>query len=192
MAFQSAKQLKIYGANVYVADLVGISMTRELAPLMTAIIVCGRTGAAFAAEVGTMKVNEEIDALRTLGLSPFGWLVVPRTLALVIVLPILTLIADFVGVLGGLVVGVTDLGVTMQGYVIQTMTSVHASDVVTGLWKSLSFSIGIGLIACKKGFSAKDGPDGVGRCTTSAVVTSLFTIILFDAIFTVVFRALNL
>src|SRR6185436_510016 len=105
MAFQSARQLKMFGANIYVADLVGISVTRELAPLMTAIIVCGRSGAAFTAEIGTMKVSEEVDALRTLGLRPFDWLVVPRVLALLIVVPALTVVADIIGVLGGVVVG---------------------------------------------------------------------------------------
>ncbi len=192
MAFQSAKQLKLYGANVYVADLVGISVTRELAPLMTAIIVCGRSGAAFAAEIGSMKVNEEIDALRTLGLSPFGWLVVPRAVALVLVLPVLTLIADFIGIAGGLVVGIIDLDVTARGYYNETLIAVHGWDLSTGLLKSLAFSLAIALIACQQGFSASGGAEGVGRRTTSAVVASLFTLVLVDSFFTVVFRAMNL
>jgi phospholipid/cholesterol/gamma-HCH transport system permease protein len=192
MAFQSAKQLKLYGANVYVADLVGISVTRELAPLMTAIIVCGRSGAAFAAEIGSMKVNEEIDALRTLGLSPFGWLVVPRTVALVLVVPILTLIADFVGIAGGLLVGIVDLDVTARGYYNETLTAVHGWDVLTGLLKSVAFSIAIALIACQQGFAASGGAEAVGKRTTSAVVVSLFTLVLIDSLFTIVFRAFNL
>lgn len=192
MAFQSAKQLKMFGANIYVADLVGISLTRELAPLMTAIIVCGRSGAAFAAEIGSMKVNEEIDALRTLGLTPFGWLVVPRILALVLVVPLLTLMADFIGVGGGLVVAVTDLDLTPQGYIIETLKAVHAWDVLTGLIKSVVFSVAIALIACQQGFAASGGAEGVGKRTTSTVVTSLFALVLIDAAFTVIFRMFDL
>jgi len=191
MAFQSAKQLKMFGANIYVADLVGISLTRELAPLMTAIIVCGRSGAAFAAELGSMKVGEEMDALRTLGLTPFGWLVVPRVVALVLVTPLLTLIADFVGIAGGLVVAIVDLDLTAQGYLIETLTAVHGWDVATGLMKSLVFSITVALVACQQGFAATGGAESVGRRTTSSVVTSLFALVLIDALFTVIFRGFN-
>jgi len=189
MAFQSANQLKMFGANIYVADLVGISLTRELAPLMTAIIVCGRSGAAFAAEIGSMKVNEEIDALRTLGLSPFGWLVVPRVIALLLVVPLLTLIADFIGITGGLVVGVTDLDLTTRGYLIETLKAVHGWDVLTGLIKSVVFSVAIALIACQQGFAASGGAEGVGKRTTSTVVTTLFALVVIDALFTALFRA---
>ena len=192
MAFQSAKQLKMFGANIYVADLVGISLTRELAPLMTAIIVCGRSGAAFAAEIGSMKVNEEVDALRTLGLTPFGWLVVPRIVALVLVVPFLTLIGDFVGITGGLVVGITDLDLTVQGYLIQTLKALHGWDIITGLLKSVVFSIAIALIACQQGFAASGGAEGVGKRTTSTVVTCLFSLVMIDALFTVIFRAFDL
>lgn len=192
MAFQSAKQLKLFGANIYVADLVGISLTRELAPLMTAIIVCGRSGAAFAAEIGSMKVNEEIDALWTLGLTPFGWLVIPRVIALVLVAPLLTLLADFAGIAGGLVVAVVDLDLTARGYVIETLTQVHGWDVATGLVKSLAFAVAIALIACQQGFAATGGAEGVGKRTTSSVVTSLFALVVIDALFTVIFRAYDL
>jgi len=192
MAFQSAKQLKMFGANIYVADLVGISLTRELAPLMTAIIVCGRSGAAFAAEIGSMKVNEEVDALRTLGLTPFGWLVVPRVIALVLVVPFLTLIADFIGITGGLIVGITDLDLTTQGYIIETLKAVQPWDVASGLLKSVVFAVAIGLIACQQGFAASGGAEGVGKRTTSTVVTSLFALVLIDALFTVLFRVFGL
>jgi phospholipid/cholesterol/gamma-HCH transport system permease protein len=191
MAFQSAKQLKMFGANIYVADLVGISLTRELAPLMTAIIICGRSGAAFAAEIGSMKVNEELDALRTLGLTPFGWLVVPRIVALILVVPFLTLIADFVGVSGGLVVGITNLDLTTQGYLIETMKALHGWDVLTGLIKSVIFAVTIALIACQQGFAASGGAESVGKRTTSSVVTSLFALVIIDALFTVIFRAFD-
>src|SRR5206468_868184 len=116
MAFQGANQLRQFGANVFVADLVGISVTRELGPLMTAIIVCGRSGAAFAAELGSMRVSEEVDALRTMGFGPIRYLVLPRAVALVLVMPILTLLADFVGILGGMAVGIMSLGLTFSGY----------------------------------------------------------------------------
>ncbi len=192
VAFQSAHQLEAFGANIYVADLVGISITRELAPLMTAIIVCGRSGAAFTAEIGSMKVNEEIDALRTLGIRPFNWLVVPRTVALVLVLPILTLIGDFLGVLGGLVVAVTDLDLTSQGYILETLTAVRGSDIVSGLVKSVAFAVAIALIACQQGFAASGGAEGVGKRTTTTVVTCLFSLVLIDAAFTFSFRVLGL
>ena len=191
MAYQSARQLKMYGANLYVADLVGISVTRELAPLMTAIIVCGRSGAAYAAEIGSMKVSEEVDALRTIGLRPFAWLVVPRVLALLLVEPALTIIADLIGVLGGSVVAVMSLDVTMRAYFVETMTAVQLWDVQHGLIKSVAFALAIGLIACQQGFAASGGAEGVGRRTTATVVTSLFALVVLDAIFTVVFRMLG-
>jgi phospholipid/cholesterol/gamma-HCH transport system permease protein len=191
MAFQSAKQLKTFGANIFVADLVGISLTRELAPLMTAIIVCGRSGAAFAAELGSMKVNDEVDALRTLGLTPFGWLVVPRVIALVLVVPILTLLADFIGIVGGLVVGITNLDLSVTGYLIETQSAVHGWDVGTGLVKSVVFALAIGIISCQQGFAASGGAEGVGKRTTSTVVTALFALVIIDSLFTILFRAFD-
>lgn len=191
MAYQSARQLQRYGANLYVADLVGISVTRELAPLMTAIIVCGRSGAAFAAEIATMKVSEEVDALRTLGLRPFAWLVVPRVLALLVVVPSLTIFADIIGILGGLFVAVTSLGLTTRGYFVETQTSVLPWDVMQGVTKSIVFALTIALISCQQGFAASGGAEGVGRRTTSTVVTILFALVIFDAIVTVIFRAMG-
>jgi phospholipid/cholesterol/gamma-HCH transport system permease protein len=191
MAFQSAKQLKMFGANIYVADLVGISLTRELAPLMTAIIICGRSGAAFAAELGSMKVNEEVDALRTLGIAPLDWLVVPRIVALILVAPLLTLMADAVGILGGLLVGVISLELTAQGYYIETLHSVHGWDILTGLIKSVVFATAISLVACQQGLAATGGAESVGRRTTASVVTSLFSLVLIDSIFTILFRTFD-
>lgn len=191
MAFQAAKQLATYGANIYVADLVGISVTRELAPLMTAIIVCGRSGAAIAAELGTMKVSEEIDALRTLGLGPVSYLVLPRALALVLVVPVLTLLGDIVGIAGGTLVASTSLGVSPQAYLNETLIAVQPFDVGTGLLKSAAFAITIALIACQQGFATSGGAEGVGRRATSTVVSSLFCIVLLDTLFTVIFRTLN-
>jgi phospholipid/cholesterol/gamma-HCH transport system permease protein len=192
MGFQSAVQLKQFGANIYVADLVGLSITRELGPLMTAIIVCGRSGAAFAAELGTMKVSEEVDALRTMGFGPWRFLVVPRMLALVLVMPILTLLADLVGILGGLLVGVISLDLTITAYLNETRNALHMWDVFQGLIKSGAFGFVIGLIACQQGLATSGGAEGVGRRTTAAVVTSLFALILIDAGFTMLFYVLDL
>jgi phospholipid/cholesterol/gamma-HCH transport system permease protein len=192
MAFQSAAQLKRFGAEILVADLIGISVTRELGPLMTAIVVCGRSGAAFAAELGFMKVNEEIDALRTMGFGPMRFLVLPRALALILVVPLLTLIADVAGVLGGLVVGVFNLDLTALGYLNQSARVVTLWDVSSGLLKSLVFALAIALIACQQGLATSGGAEGVGRRTTSTVVVTLFTIILIDATMTVFFRVAGL
>jgi phospholipid/cholesterol/gamma-HCH transport system permease protein len=192
MAFQGAVQLKQFGANIYVADLVGLSVTRELGPLMTAIIVCGRSGAAFAAELGTMKVSEEIDALRTLGLGPIRYLVLPRAIGLMLVMPILTLLADLVGVFGGLVVGLTTLDLTVSGYLIETRKVVAVWDVSSGMLKSVVFGAAVALIACQQGFATSGGAEGVGQRTTASVVAGLFAIILLDAGFTVFFHAFDL
>ncbi len=192
MAFQGAVQLKQFGANIFVADLVGLSVTRELAPLMTAIIVCGRSGAAFAAELGTMKVSEEIDALQTLGFGPVRYLVLPRVFALMLVMPVLTLMADLFGILGGLVVGLVSLDLTTTGYLIETKKAVALWDVGSGLLKSVVFAIAIAVISCQQGFATSGGAEGVGRRTTASVVAILFSLILIDAGFTVFFFEFHL
>lgn len=190
MGYQSALQLKQFGANIYVADLVGLSVTRELGPLMTAIIVCGRTGAAFTAELGTMKVSEEVDALRTLGFMPLRYLVLPRVIGLLLVVPLLTLLADAMGIIGGLLVGVLALDITPVAYWGQTLKVVKPWDVFSGVLKSGVFAGAIALIACQQGLATSGGAEGVGRRTTSAVVSILFALILLDALFTVVLGAL--
>lgn len=192
MAFQGASQLKQFGANIFVADLVGLSVTRELGPLMTAIIVCGRSGAAFAAELGTMKVSEEIDALRTLGFGPIRYLVLPRALALLLVLPLLTLLADVVAIAGGLLVGLLSLDLTVSAYLIETRTAVSVWDVFSGVLKSCVFALAIALISCQQGFATTGGAEGVGRRTTSSVVAILFSLILIDAAFTLFFYFFDL
>ena len=191
MAFQASVQLKRFGANILVADLIGISITRELGPLMTAIVVCGRSGAAFAAELGSMKVNEEVDALRTMGLGPMGYLVLPRLLALMIVMPLLTLLADVMGILGGLIVALTNLELTATSYLNEIEKAVRPWDVTSGLIKSVLFAYAIAMIACQQGLATEGGAEGVGRRTTAAVVTTLFTLILIDAAFTIFFRMLG-
>jgi phospholipid/cholesterol/gamma-HCH transport system permease protein len=192
MAFQGAVQLKEFGANIYVADLVGLSITRELAPLMTAIILCGRTGAAFAAELGAMKVSEEVDALRALGLGPIRYLVLPRALALVIAIPFLVLLADAVGILGGLLVGLTSLDISIAGYLLETKRALSVWDIYSGVAKSVVFGVAIALIACQQGLATTGGAKGVGRRTTSAVVTTFFVLVVLDAGFAVLFHAFHL
>jgi phospholipid/cholesterol/gamma-HCH transport system permease protein len=192
MAFQGANQLKQFGANIYVADLVGLSVTRELGPLMTAIILCGRSGAAFAAELGSMKVSEEIDALRTMGFGAVRYLVLPRAVALMLVLPLLTLIGDFVGILGGMLVGLTSLGLTAAAYISETQKALSMWDVFSGLLKSVVFALAITLISCQQGFATTGGAEGVGRRTTSSVVAILFSLILIDACFTAFFHEFHL
>lgn len=192
MAYQSSAQLKQFGANVYVADLVGVSMTRELGPLMMAIIICGRSGAAFAAELGTMKVSEEVDALRTLGFMPLPFLVIPRMLGLILVAPVLVLLADAVGILGGLLVAMLTLEITPTTFMIQLQSAVKASDVVSGVLKGMAFCGTIALIACQQGLATSGGAEGVGKRTTSAVVSILFALIVLDAVFTVLLGAFGL
>jgi phospholipid/cholesterol/gamma-HCH transport system permease protein len=192
MAFQGAVQLKQFGANIFVADLVGLSVVRELGPLMTAIIVCGRSGAAFAAELGTMRVSEEIDALQTLGFGPIGYLVLPRALGLMLVLPFLTLFADLMGIMGGLVVGLLSLDLTVTGYLIETKKALAVWDVGSGMLKSVVFAIAIAVISCQQGFATTGGAEGVGRRTTASVVSILFALILIDAGFTVFFYEFHL
>ncbi len=191
MGYQSAQALQTYGANVYVAQLVGISVTRELAPLMTAIIMSGRSGASYTAELGTMGVSQEIDALRVMGFDPMQFLVLPRIIALVLVAPALTLLGDVVGVFGGAIVGVMSLDVSMQSYAGQLKATVLTSDVITGLVKSAAFAVCIALIGCQQGFSTTGAAAGVGRSTTNTVVICLFTIVVVDTLFTIVFRMLH-
>jgi phospholipid/cholesterol/gamma-HCH transport system permease protein len=191
-AYQSADELRQFGANIYVADIVGLSVTRELSPLITAIIISGRSGAAYAAELGTMRVSEEIDALRTMGIDPHAYLVLPRVVALAIVAPVLTLLGDIAGVLGGCVVGTTSLGITARGFLAELRTMVVASDVWTGLIKSVVFAIAIALIGCRQGLSARGAAAGVGRGTTATVVACLFSIVTIDTIATMIFREFGL
>ncbi len=192
LAIQSSSPLERFGANIFVVDLVGISVARELGPLMTAIIVTGRSGAAYAAELGTMRVSEEIDALRTLGFDPMHFLVFPRVLALLIVLPLLTVIADFVGLLGGLAVAVVQLDITVAAFLARLEVAVLFGDVASGVIKSAAYAVTIALIACERGLTTRGGAAGVGASTTSAVVLTLFSLIALDAVFTALFRVVNL
>jgi phospholipid/cholesterol/gamma-HCH transport system permease protein len=162
-------------------------MVRELGPIMTAILVAGRSGSAFAAEIGTMVVNEEVDALRTMGFDPIRFLAVPKVLATVIVVPILTIYADFFGVLGGMVIGVTSLDLTVRTYIIQSIKTIQVFDIVTSLIKAAVFAALISSIGCQRGFQVRSGAQDVGKFTTSAVVAAIFMIVVADSIFAIMF-----
>jgi len=185
MAFMSSLQLQQFGASIYVASLVSIAMVSELGPIMTAIVVAGRSGSAFAAEIGTMRITEEIDALFTMGFNPTIFLAVPRIIACIIVVPLLTLFSDVFAISGGLLVGVFMLDLTTTSYINQTMETLTLFEVMWGMGKSFVFAALIAWIGCLRGFQARGGADSVGNAATSAVVSSIFLIILFDSIFAV-------
>jgi phospholipid/cholesterol/gamma-HCH transport system permease protein len=187
IALQGAYQLQRIGAMQLVPSLVTISITRELGPLVTAIVVIGRSGSAFAAEIGTMRVTEELDALKTMALDPLAFLVVPKFLAMAIMLPCLAIWADLMGVLGGSLFGVIGGGFTFSGYLIATRDTLLARDITSGFVKSLVFGIVITAVGCQEGFSTGAGAEEVGRSTTSAVVISILMVILIDLVFTAVF-----
>ncbi|HYQ59688.1 MAG TPA: MlaE family lipid ABC transporter permease subunit [Desulfatiglandales bacterium] len=188
IAFMSSVQLRQFGADIYVASLVSLAMTRELGPIMTAIIVAGRSGSAYAAEIGTMRISEEIDALFTMGFDPTRFLAVPKIVASLIVVPLLTLFSDVFAILGGLVVGVLMLDLTANAYIAQTFVTLAPFDVFLGVLKSAVFAFLISWIGCFRGFRVRGGAAGVGEATTSAVVSSIFLIILTDSVFSVILR----
>jgi phospholipid/cholesterol/gamma-HCH transport system permease protein len=188
MAFMSSVQLQQFGANIYVASLVSLAMVRELGPIMTAIIVAGRSGSAFAAEIGTMKISDEVDALFTMGFDPTRFLVVPKIVASIITVPILTLFSDLFAIMGGLVVGVLMLDLTTNAYMAQTLKTLTLFDVFWGFLKAAVFALLIAGIGCLRGFQVRGGAAEVGQATTSAVVSSIFLIILTDAVFAVILR----
>lgn len=185
LAFVGAVQLEKFGASIYVASLVGLSMAREMAAMMTAIIMAGRTGAAFAAQLGSMQVNEEIDALKTMGVSPVEFLVVPRMLALVIMLPLLTIYANVMGILGGALVSKLMLDITWSMYIDQMMSTVPLIHFVIGLIKSVLFGVVIALSGCFMGMSSGRSASAVGKATTNAVVLGIVLIIVFDSLVTI-------
>jgi phospholipid/cholesterol/gamma-HCH transport system permease protein len=187
LALQSAYQLQQISARLYIANLVALSMTRELGPVLTALVVAGRCGASITAEIGTMKVTEQIDALQTLATNPVRYLVVPRFLATVIMLPILTIYADLIGMFGGYIVGVWKLGIGHGVYINMSESALLLKDIFTGLSKSVAFGVIISIVGCYQGFMATDGAEGVGRATTVSVVTSFILIISADCLFTTLF-----
>ncbi len=187
IALQGAYQLQRLGAMQLVASLVAITITRELAPLITAIVVIGRSGSAFAAEIGTMRVTEELDALSTMALDPVAFLVTPKFIAMAVMMPCLAVWADCMGILGGCVFGLAGANFTFGSYLIATRDALVAHDITTGILKSLVFGLIITAVGCHEGFSTGAGAEEVGRSTTSAVVNSILLVILIDVIFTVIF-----
>ena len=192
VAYQAADQLRRFGANIFVADLVGLSMLREFAPLMTAIIIAGRSGSAYAAQIGTMAVTEEIDALRTIGIAPLELLVLPKIIALVIALPLLTVFADLVGVFGGMVMAQAQLGVGFGDFLDRFSKAVSVTDYLVGIGKAPVFAAIIAVVGCFQGFRTKGGADSVGRQTTRSVVQAIFLVIVADALFSIAFSVLGL
>jgi len=192
VAYQGADQLRQYGANIFVADLVGLSMLREFAPLITAIIIAGRSGSAYAAQIGTMAVTEEIDAMRTIGIAPLDLLVLPKIIALVIALPLLTVFADVLGVFGGMIMAQAQLGVGFGEFLDRFVKAVGVTAFVVGIGKAPVFAVIIAVVGCFQGFRTKGGAESVGRQTTRSVVQSIFLVIVADALFSIVFSALDL
>lgn len=186
MAFMSSLQLQQFGADIYVASLVALAMVSELGPIMTAIVVAGRSGSAFAAEIGTMRIAEEVDALYIMGFNPTVFLVIPRMVGALIVVPLLTLFSNLFAIAGGLMVGLFMLGLSVNTYVEQTIEALTLFEVCWGLAKSVVFSVLITWTGCLRGFQTRGGPAAVGNAATSAVVSSIFLIILFDSIFAVI------
>jgi phospholipid/cholesterol/gamma-HCH transport system permease protein len=187
LAFQAAYQLKKVGALIYVANLVGVSLTRELGPIMTAIIVSGRSGSAYAAEIGSMKAAEEIDALISMGINPVRFIVAPKLIALMIMVPALTIISDLIGIFGGFVLSVTILEIHPVNYFQQSVNALLVKDVFTGLMKAWVFGVVITIVGAYQGFKVTGGAEEVGRRTTAAVVSSIFLVIIFDLFFTALF-----
>ncbi len=191
MAFQAAIPMKMFGAEIYVANLIGIAMVRELGPLMTAIILAGRSASAFAAEIGTMKINEEIDALTVMGFDPVKFLIVPRVIASTFITPLLTVFANLMGILGGALV-ILAFGYPIITYYNQIAGFVTWEDFTGGIVKCFVFGVLIAATGCIKGYQTKQGPSAVGESTTSAVVSSIILIAVFDGIFSVVYYCLGI
>ncbi|MGH8549369.1 MAG: MlaE family lipid ABC transporter permease subunit [Methylococcales bacterium] len=186
LAFVGAVQLALFGAQIYIADLVGLGMTREMGGLMTAIIMSGRTGAAYAAQLGTMQVNSEIDALKTMGLDPMEFLVLPRMLALICIMPLLCLYADVMGILGGALVTVSFFDVSLVQYLNRTMDAIHLADFLIGVVKCAVFGVLIALSGCMRGIQCGRSASAVGDAATSAVVTGIVFIVVADSVMTLI------
>lgn len=192
VSYQGAGQLARYGASIFVADLVGLSMLREMGPLLTAIIVAGRSGSAFTAQIGTMKVTEEVDAMRTIGIAPMDLLVLPKILALLIALPLLTVYADVLGVLGGMVMAKSQLAINFHDFLDRFDKAISVSSFLVGIGKALMFSLIVAIVGCYQGFRVGGSADSVGRQTTMSVVQAIFLVIVVDAVFSIIFSRLKI
>ena len=191
MAYQGADQLRRFGAEIYTVNLLGISILRELGVLLSAIIIAGRSGSAFTAQIGTMQVNEEIDAMRTLGLDPIEVLVLPRLLGLALTLPLLVFFADFMGILGGGIIGVGTLGISPAEYYHETVAALNLTQFIAGLIKAGVFGVLVALSGCLRGMQCGRSASAVGEAATSAVVTAIVSIIVSDAILTVIYNTIG-
>lgn len=192
VAYQAADQLRQFGANIFVVDLVGLSMLREFAPLITAIIIAGRSGSAYAAQIGTMAVTEEIDAMRTLAIPPLEVLVLPKVLALVVALPLLTVFADVLGVFGGMVMAQAKLGIGFADFLDRFVKAVSVTSYMVGIAKAPVFAAIIAMVGCFQELRTRGGADSVGRQTTRSVVQGIFLVIVADALFSIAFSVLEL
>jgi phospholipid/cholesterol/gamma-HCH transport system permease protein len=192
LAFMGAVQLEQFGAAIYVADLVGIGMVRDMGAMMTAIIMAGRTGAAFAAQLGTMKVTQEIDALTTMGVSPIEFLVLPRVVALFLMMPLLCIYSDFVGILGGAAVGAGMLGITMNSFLQETMHAITVGGVAGGVVKATVYGVIVAVAGCLRGMQCGNSSSAVGDAATAAVVTGIVYIVAACGVFAVIFHILNI
>jgi phospholipid/cholesterol/gamma-HCH transport system permease protein len=187
LAFVGVMQLKLFGAEIYIANLVGLGMAREMGGMMTAIIMAGRTGAAFAAQLGSMQVNEEIDAFKTMGINPIDFLVLPRMLAMIFMMPLLCLFADLMGILGGFFVGVGLMDLSFIEYFEQTRNGISLNDFGVGLFKSVIFGILVALTGCMKGIQCGRSSSAVGQAATAAVVTGIVSIVVADSVLTIIY-----
>jgi phospholipid/cholesterol/gamma-HCH transport system permease protein len=191
LGFQGAVQLRKVGTDIFLADFVGLSILKELGPLMVAMIATGRAGSAFAAEIGTMKVSEEVDALETMGFSPQRFLVIPKLLAMLLMMPLLTIFGNIAGILGGFIVGISMLQLPPIAYYNRTIAAISPTIFSLGLIKSACFAIIITVVGCMRGFQAENDAQSVGRSTTSAVVTAIFWIVIADWVLTMIFTMMG-
>ena len=192
VAYQSAYQLKIYGANIFIVDMLGISIFRELAPLITAIVIAGRSGSAFAAQIGAMKITQELDAMKTMGFEPFAFLVLPRIIALVITMPLLIFVADIMAIFGGMIVANVDLHITTQLFIDRFSEVIAAKHFFVGIVKGPFFAFLIASIGIYRGLMVKDDTQSIGFNTTKSVVESIFAVIVCDAVFSIAFTNLGI
>jgi phospholipid/cholesterol/gamma-HCH transport system permease protein len=191
-AFVGVMQLNMFGAGIYTANLVAVAMVREMAPIMTAIIMAGRTGASYAAQIGTMKVNEEIDALRTLGMNPIDFLVTPRVIALVVMMPLLTMYGSLMGILGGLMVGLVMIDISLVQYLAQTVEAVGLNSLFGGLFKSVVYGSLVALAGCEQGMACGNSAMAVGQSTTKAVVMGIVLVVVSASVLTVIYINLGI
>ena len=192
VAFQSAHQLKLYGANIFIVDMLGLSILRELAPVITAIVIAGRSGSAFTAQIGAMKITQELDAMRTMGFDPYMFLVIPRIIALMITMPILIFLADIMGIWGGMIVANLDLNISLDMFLSRFLEVIHIQHFYVGILKGPFFAFLIASIGIYRGLVVKDDTQSIGFNTTKSVVESIFAVIVCDALFSIAFTNLGI